>query len=197
MTTSTYLRPRRTAALLAAGAVASGAIVLSLPAAPVQAAGWNDPVIHTTDNSGFQNVSVVTTGADDAVAVWIDGDTGADRVRARVAVDGTWGPATWVSPKGIDTNHVQVVANDDGDVAATWIAQYDGVNWKARGTRLQGDGTWAPAVDLWHNTVSFGTLSSAIDGDGTVHVGFHAVVAGKHTVQVRTWEQGLATPRSA
>ena len=197
MSTSPFSSRRRTAALLATGAVAVGAITLSLPAGPGQAAGWDDPFTLTADNSGFQNVSVVSTGAGDAVAVWVDGDTGADRVRARVAVDGTWGPATWVSPQGVETDHVKVIANDDGDVAATWVAQYDGVNWKPRGARLDDGGTWSPSIDLWHSASHDLPLSSAIDGDGTVHVAFRAVVAGKETVQVRTWEPGVATTGKA
>ncbi|MDZ5623606.1 hypothetical protein SFC88_22460 [Nocardioides sp. HM23] len=196
MSTSQFSGPRRrTAALLAAGAVAAGA--LGLPPAPGQAAGWDDSFTLAADNSGFRNVSVVSTGAGDAVALWIDGDTGADRVRARVAVDGTWGPATWVSPQGVDTEYVEVVANDDGDVAATWVAQYDGVNWKPRGARLEDDGTWSPAIDLWHTAATYDSVSSAIDGDGTLHVAFRAAVAGKETVQVRTWEPGLATTGKA
>jgi hypothetical protein len=177
-----------TAAILGASVLAIG-----LPAACTQAVGWDDPFTLTADNSGFHNVSVVSTGAGDAVAVWIDGDSGADRVRSRIAVNGEWGPATWVSPQGIDTHYVEVVANDDGDVAATWLAQYDGVNWKARGARLANDGTWSTSADLWHNSVRDLAPSSAIDGDGTVHVAFRAVLAGKETVQVRTWEPGLAT----
>ncbi len=193
MSTHPFTRPKRTAALLAAGAVAAGAFSLAAPATPAQAAGWTDPFVLTADNSGFGTMKVVSTGAGDAVAVWIDGDDLQDRVRARVAKDGVWGPLTWVSPAGITADHVKVEANDAGDVVATWVSQEDGVNWKVRGARLDDDGTWTPGGTLWHNPVVPHSVDTAIDGDGTVHVAFVATVASKETVQVRTWEPGQAT----
>ena len=39
---------------------------------------------------------------------------------------------------------------------------------------------------------NFDPLDTAIDGDGTVHVALAGKVAGKDTVQVRTWEPGQA-----
>lgn len=193
MNANPFTRPRRTAALLAAGAVAAGAVTLALPATPAQAAGWTAPYTLTADNSGFGNMKIVSTGAGDAVAVWIDGDSGEDRVRARIATDGVWGPAAWVSPQGIEANYVEVEANNAGDVVATWLSEDDGVNWKARGARLDDDGTWDTAIALWHNPVTnHDPLDTAIDGDGTVHVALAGEVAGKDTVQVRTWEPGQA-----
>ena len=131
MSTSPFLRPRRTAALLAAGAVAAGTVSLAFPATPAQAAGWTAPHTLTADNSGFRTMKILSTGAGDALAVWIDGDSGEDRVRAQVATDGVWGQPTWVSPQGIATDYVEVEANNAGDVVATWLSEDDGVNWKA------------------------------------------------------------------
>ncbi len=193
MNANPFTRPRRAAALLAAGAVAAGVVSLALPATPAQAAGWTDPYTLTADNSGFGTMKILSTGAGDAIAVWIDGDSGEDRVRARIATDGVWGPATWVSPQGIEARYVEVEANDAGDVVATWLSQDDGVNWKARGARMDDDGTWDPSIALWHNPVTaLDPLDTAIDGDGTVHVALAGKVAAKDTVQVRTWEPGQA-----
>lgn len=173
----------------AALALTTAVTVTVTPAA--DAADWTTPHVLTADNSGFGEVRAVGTGtAGGAVALWVDDDTGAGRVRTATAVAGQWGESSYLSAAGVETKRTVLAASDSDHVAAAWLEQ-SGDTWRLRAARQQPGGGWTVSGILSGAApVALDNPAITVDGAGTVHVGFVAEVDGKQTLQLRTWRPG-------
>lgn len=176
---------------LTAAALAAGTLSLGLPTTPAQAIGGLDSGTISATGTLPTDVAVVATTAGDGVAAWVRPAPGGVRIQASQGTDGAFAPPVDVTPAAVTSaTDLQLVANDEGDVAALWIQTIDG-DEVVRGARYVGAGQWDGAATL--STVGVTDVDGfdvGIDGAGNVLV-LSAIEDGpSDEVHLAVWPHG-------
>ncbi len=174
---------------LAAAALTAG--TLALPTSPAQAIGGLDSGTISATGTLPTAVAVAGTTSGDAMAAWVRPAPGGFRIQASQGTDGAFALPVNVTPAAVTSaTDLQLVANNEGDVAALWIQTIDG-DEVVRGARYVGGGQWDGATTL--STVGVTDVDgfdAGIDGAGNVLV-LSAIEDGpSDEVHLAVWPHG-------